>query len=124
MPSMIKKILANMFSRPATTKYPKKEGNVSVNFRGVIHIDQKKCISCRLCEINCPTVAIVVDKQKGYSVVDRSRCILCGLCADVCPVNVIWFSNDFENAADNMKAFREQLPGPNPAAAEKNTKKK
>jgi len=114
MASMIRKILANLFSKPFTTEYPKKKSKVSVNFRGVIHIDQKKCISCRLCEINCPTGAIVVDKQKGYSVVDRSKCILCGLCADVCPVNIIWFSNDYENAGDNKKAFKEQLPGPNP----------
>jgi len=111
---MILKILANLFSRPFTTKYPKKESKVSVNFRGAIHIDQKNCISCRLCEMNCPTGAIVVDKQKGYSVVDRSKCILCGLCADVCPVNVIWFSNRYENASESKKTFKEQLPGPNP----------
>jgi formate hydrogenlyase subunit 6/NADH:ubiquinone oxidoreductase subunit I len=112
--SMVLKVLRNLLSRPFTTKYPKKKAKVSVNFRGVIHIDQKKCIACKLCEVNCPTGAIVVDPKKKYSVVDRSRCILCGMCAEVCPVNVIWFSNEYENATGKKKALAKQLPGPNP----------
>jgi len=119
MISMVGKVLKNLFSRPFTTKYPKEKANVSINFRGVIHVDQKKCISCRLCEINCPTRAIIVDKEKKFAVVDRSLCILCGLCAEVCPVNVIWFSNDCETAGKDKENFKEQLPGPNPRPKKK-----
>jgi len=111
---MIIKVLKNLVSKPFTIKYPKKESKVSVNFRGVIHVDQKKCIACKLCEVNCPTGAIIVDMKKKYAVVDRSLCILCGMCAEVCPVNVIWFSNQYENADKKMKSFKKQLPGPNP----------
>ena len=111
---MIIKVLKNLVSRPFTTKYPKEKSGVSVNYRGTIHVDQKKCIACKLCEINCPTGAIIVDTEKKYAVVDRSLCILCGMCAEVCPVNVIWFSNDYENAAKNIKELKKQLPGPNP----------
>lgn len=119
MVSMILKVLKNMFSKPFTTEYPKKESKVTINFRGCIHVDQKNCISCKLCELNCPTGAIVVDPAKKYSVVDRSLCILCGLCAEVCPVNVIWFSNSYENADTDKKKYKKQLPGPNPRPKKK-----
>lgn len=119
MVSMILKVIKNLFSKPFTTKYPKKKSNVSINFRGAIHIDQKNCIACKLCEINCPTGAIVVDPKKKYSVVDRNLCILCGLCADVCPVNVIWFSNDYETAQKKRMEFKKQLPGKNPRPKKK-----
>ncbi|MFH1394142.1 MAG: 4Fe-4S binding protein [Candidatus Micrarchaeota archaeon] len=114
MVSMIIKVLKNLFAKPFTNEYPKKESKVSINFRGRIHVDQKKCISCRLCEMNCPTGAIVVDQASKYAIVDRSLCIYCGLCAEVCPVNVIWFSNSYENADTDKKLYKKQLPGPNP----------
>lgn len=119
MASMTFKVLKNLLSRPFTTKYPKEKSKVSVNFRGAIHIDQEKCIACKLCETNCPTGAIVVDPKKKYSVVDRSKCILCGMCAVVCPVNVIWFSNDYETAETKKKTLGKQLPGPNPRPRKK-----
>ncbi|MBU0591923.1 4Fe-4S binding protein [Candidatus Micrarchaeota archaeon] len=112
--TMIKKVIQNIFFKSFTLKYPKEKANVSINFRGTIHVDQKKCIACKLCEINCPTGAIIVDPKKKYSVVDRDLCILCGLCAEVCPVNVIWFSNNCENAEKKRTEFAKQLPGPNP----------
>ncbi|MBU0532005.1 4Fe-4S binding protein [Candidatus Micrarchaeota archaeon] len=114
MVSMVLKVLKNLLKRPFTSEYPKKKSKVSINFRGVIHIDQKKCISCKLCEVNCPTGAIIVDPKKKYAVVDRSLCILCGLCAEVCPVKVIWFSNDYEIAEKKKKHYKKQLPGANP----------
>lgn len=114
MVSMIIKVLKNLVSRPFTTSYPKGKARVSINFRGTIHVDQKKCIACKLCEVNCPTGAIVVDPKRKYSVVDRGRCILCGMCAEACPVNVIWFSKDFENATTKKSSLAKQLPGPNP----------
>lgn len=114
MVSVILKVIRNFFSKSFTIDYPKKQSNVSINFRGVIHVDQRKCIACKLCEINCPTKAIVVDPEKKYAVVDRSLCILCGLCAEVCPVNVIWFSNDYELVEKKRDNFKKQLPGENP----------
>ncbi len=116
---MITKVIMSIFKKPFTKDYPKKKSKISVNYRGVIHVDQEKCIACRLCEINCPTNAIVVDKEKKYAVVDRSLCISCGLCSEVCPVNAIWFSNDCETARKDKKDFKKQLSGPNPNKGEK-----
>jgi polyferredoxin len=49
----------------------------------------KKCISCRVCNINCP---MDVDVMRYISVgkkVSSSECILCGKCKSVCPQKAI-----------------------------------
>lgn len=123
MTNMIVKVMKSLFKRPFTKNYPKEPAKVDENFRGTIHIDQKKCIACKLCEINCPTKAIVVDKEKKYSVCDRNLCILCGLCAEVCPVNVIWFSKD-QTTVKNRKELKKQIPGANPAPGSRSLRRK
>ncbi len=45
------------------------------------------CITCRLCEKNCPTGAVsIVD---NIAVIDYSKCTSCGTCASKCPRKVI-----------------------------------
>lgn len=55
----------------------------------------KTCISCGLCERNCPTDAIKLKQVRGFekkkSVCDHKTCIRCGECAFVCPVKAISF---------------------------------
>lgn len=46
------------------------------------------CISCKLCEKNCPTGAIHVDNFVSH--IDYSKCIGCGKCESVCPRKIIW----------------------------------
>ena len=44
------------------------------------------CISCRLCEKNCPNEAIIVD---GVAKIEYDKCTGCGLCAEKCPKEII-----------------------------------
>ena len=45
------------------------------------------CISCRICQKNCPSGAIVVE---GFAVsIDQSKCTGCGICAEKCPRKII-----------------------------------
>lgn len=45
------------------------------------------CITCRICQKNCPSGAIVID---GFAVsIDQSKCTGCGICAEKCPRKII-----------------------------------
>ncbi len=46
------------------------------------------CISCKLCEKNCPTGAIKVNDY--VAAIDYSKCIACDKCVEVCPRKIIW----------------------------------
>lgn len=50
------------------------------------------CISCKLCEKNCPNGAIHVEDN--LAIIDYSKCTACGLCASKCPRKTIVNIND------------------------------
>lgn len=45
------------------------------------------CISCRICEKNCPSGAITVTDFVAS--IDQNKCTGCGLCAEKCPRKII-----------------------------------
>ncbi|MBE6599456.1 MAG: 4Fe-4S dicluster domain-containing protein, partial [Ruminococcaceae bacterium] len=49
------------------------------------------CISCKLCEKNCPEGAITVDTNRA--VIDYAKCTGCDHCVDKCPRHIIWSSH-------------------------------
>jgi formate hydrogenlyase subunit 6/NADH:ubiquinone oxidoreductase subunit I len=104
---MTSDVLKNLLKKPFTIDYPRKKSVVSKNFRGKIHVERKKCIGCFLCQVNCPTGAIVVNKKSKKAEVDEGLCILCSMCSEVCPVKCIHFTNEYETA---VRRKRELLP--------------
>lgn len=48
-----------------------------------IKIDTQKCIGCKICIKNCPTLSISEDNLKSGKV--GITCVKCGRCVDVCP---------------------------------------
>jgi len=54
----------------------------------LIGYNHKKCISCKACEIGCPTDAIKFDNKL---VINHEKCILCFRCLRNCPNNALYF---------------------------------
>jgi NAD(P)H-quinone oxidoreductase subunit I len=95
----------HMRRRPITVQYPYEKLIPSERYRGRIHFEFDKCISCevcvRVCPINLPVVdwefdqAIKKKKLKHYSI-DFGVCIFCGNCVEFCPTNCLSFTEDYE----------------------------
>ncbi len=96
--SMLKSTLKNLFSRPVTVLYPFEKPDIPATNRGRVVWEMQKCIWCRLCEKNCPTLAITTDKEHQTQTIARARCIACRTCVDVCPTNTISMEPKYSEA--------------------------
>jgi NAD(P)H-quinone oxidoreductase subunit I len=97
----------HMQRRPITVQYPYEKLIPSERFRGRIHFEFDKCISCEVCVRVCPINLPVVDWEmnkvtkkkelKHYSI-DFGVCIFCGNCVEYCPVNCLSMTEEYELA--------------------------
>jgi len=98
----------HMRRRPVTVQYPYEKLIPSERFRGRIHFEFDKCISCevcvRVCPINLPVVDWEFNKEakkkelKHYSI-DFGVCIFCGNCVEYCPTNCLSMTEEYELAS-------------------------
>ncbi len=101
--------LLNIFNFKVTLKYPFEKGSISVKFRGEHALrryssGEERCISCKLCEVICPALAITIDTVSFFNGsrktikydIDMTKCIFCGFCQEACPVDAIVLSSNFE----------------------------
>jgi NAD(P)H-quinone oxidoreductase subunit I len=98
----------HMRRRPVTVQYPYEKLIPSERFRGRIHFEFDKCISCevcvRVCPINLPVVDWTFNKEskkkelKHYSI-DFGVCIFCGNCVEYCPTNCLSMTEEYELAS-------------------------
>jgi formate hydrogenlyase subunit 6/NADH:ubiquinone oxidoreductase subunit I len=98
LPALIKDMGACIFKKPVTQQYPFVKVHAPEGYRGRHILDPEKCISCGLCERDCPAKAIelveVSGKRMPHFYLDR--CIFCYLCAEGCPREAIKLSPNFE----------------------------
>nr|YP_009690977.1 NADH dehydrogenase subunit I [Pecluma dulcis]QEG57757.1 NADH dehydrogenase subunit I [Pecluma dulcis] len=90
---------------PITVQYPYEKNLSSERFRGRIHFEFDKCISCEVCVRVCPINLPVVDwtlmkdikkkRLKSYSI-DFGVCIFCGNCVEYCPTNCLSMTEEYE----------------------------
>ncbi len=78
-------VIKNLFSKPATRKYPFEPKNYPERTRGHVQNDMDVCVLCGLCSIKCPTHAITVDKNAKTWSIRPMSCIQCRSCVDNCP---------------------------------------
>ena len=90
-----------------------------------------RCVSCQICEKECPPKCILIEKSKDkkpdyagkpqfYPVrfdIDISVCMSCQICVEVCPFDAIKMNTEFELATSDrfggLLLHREQLAKPN-----------
>ncbi|MGF1496741.1 MAG: NAD(P)H-quinone oxidoreductase subunit I [Elainellaceae cyanobacterium] len=98
----------HMQRRPVTVQYPYEKLIPSERYRGRIHFEFDKCISCEVCVRVCPINLPVVDWEfnretkkknlKHYSI-DFGVCIFCGNCVEYCPTNCLSMTEEYELAS-------------------------
>ena len=76
--------LNNLLRRAFTRKYPKERPVLPHGFRGKLVHYPDKCIYCSLCEKNCPSNCIIVDKKKKIWTHDIGQCLFCEQCVETC----------------------------------------
>lgn len=97
-PSMIKDVGLCLFKRPFTREYPAVIVDVPEGYRGRHTFVPEKCISCGLCERECPSNAIELVEISGKRMPKfyLDRCIFCYQCVESCPRDAIALSTNFE----------------------------
>lgn len=78
-------VLKNLFSKPATLKYPLEEREYPKRSRGHVNINIEDCIFCGMCSKKCPSLAIKVDRSKNTWKINRMSCVQCENCVNNCP---------------------------------------
>ncbi len=76
-----------------TLRYPLERPVLSEGYRGMIVLNNDKCIGCSLCARVCPAAAMKMFNaapKKLRPVINYERCIFCGYCVDICPVEALY----------------------------------
>ncbi len=118
---ILKVLMAQLFSRPVTNRFPAKYMPRSVTgflakvgqgkaklvppvpvpkgFRGKLAYDRETCIGCQLCIRVCPASVIMFKPETKKIRIHVARCTFCGQCVDVCPVDALAMTEEFLLAA-------------------------
>jgi formate hydrogenlyase subunit 6/NADH:ubiquinone oxidoreductase subunit I len=120
---MFSTLVASVFRKPATHRYPAVKVEMPAHFRGQIRFIAKNCIGCRMCMRDCPADAVDIRKvgEKRFEArFDLGRCIYCAQCVDSCPKSALEVTDHYELAGynqDQLKVFFEAAPAPPEAPA-------
>ncbi len=108
MPSMLQNVLANLFSRPATRRYPFQAREPFPEARGRIGFDISKCVFCGACAKRCPAAAIEVRRNEKELKFEPFRCIICEACVEVCPRHCVDSIAQYRSPAHTKATERYQ----------------
>jgi formate hydrogenlyase subunit 6/NADH:ubiquinone oxidoreductase subunit I len=115
---MLVEVLHHVIRKPATTAYPAVPAVSPPDFRGKVRFQGARCTGCKLCEKDCPSHALFINKvgDKRYEAVFQlDRCIYCGQCVDSCNRDSLVVTAEFELAAlerGTLRIVYEAPPAP------------
>ena len=90
---MLKEVLKNLFSKPATVNYPFVKPTPVRGTRGALTWDMDRCDQCQDCERVCPSLAIKVSPEEKKVEYQPFRCLYCYICIDNCMQQAITSSD-------------------------------
>ena len=91
---MVGRSLRNLFSKPATRRYPYEIRPRFEGARGTIVFDVETCNLCMLCMRRCPAAAITVSREDRTWAIEHLTCIGCNVCVEVCAKKSLTMSKD------------------------------
>jgi formate hydrogenlyase subunit 6/NADH:ubiquinone oxidoreductase subunit I len=105
LPALIKDMGSCLFKKPFTREYPAVKVEVPEGYRGRHILNPEKCISCGLCERDCPAQAIELVEVSGKRMPKfyLDRCVFCYLCSEGCPREAITLSPNYEMSTTETK---------------------
>lgn len=105
-----KMTFGSLFKKPETVLYPVVEKPKPAGLKGHIEVDAAACILCGMCDRNCATNCITVDKAARTWSIDRFQCIQCGYCITVCPKKCLSMDPTYAPASTVRAATTVGIP--------------
>jgi len=105
-----KMTLGSLFKKPETVLYPLEKKPQPAGLKGHIVVDVAACILCGMCERNCTTSCITVDKGERFWAINPYSCIQCGYCITVCPKKCLHMDPNYWAAAPEKSTQRFTVP--------------
>jgi formate hydrogenlyase subunit 6/NADH:ubiquinone oxidoreductase subunit I len=116
--AMLPEVIRQLFKKPATVQYPFERNKVPATLRGKPVMNPGLCVGCKMCERDCPSEAITIQKvsettdeqgkvKRNFSMTFYlDRCTHCAQCEESCAKRAITMDNCFEDAAFNRDSLK------------------
>jgi formate hydrogenlyase subunit 6/NADH:ubiquinone oxidoreductase subunit I len=112
---MIGEVLRHVARRPATVAYPAVPSRMPQDFRGKVQFLAERCVGCKLCQRDCPSNALTINKvgDKRYEAVFQlDKCIFCAQCVDSCNKDAMHSTLEYELATLDRSTLRVVFHAP------------
>lgn len=114
---MAGEVLRHATQKPATVLYPAERVEMPRDYRGRIVFHAAKCVGCKLCQKDCPSSALEIEKvgdKRFQAVFHLDRCIFCAQCVDSCNKDAMESTRDYELATLDRSTLRVVYHAPPP----------
>ena len=105
-----KMTFGSLFKKPETVMYPIEAKPQPRGLKGHIVIDVDNCIVCGMCDRNCSTDCIKVDRKARMWEINPFACVQCGYCVTVCPKSCLAMDPNYFPAGVEKTSTIYEIP--------------